>query len=120
MITYKAKYVEVEDTESKIIEFFSKNPKPKDSDVHSFAEKEGIDVHKFEEIIYSLLGAFFGSGLSKNFKGKYNSKQLEMGIKVEMEHTTHKEIAKRIAMDHLAEIPDYYTRLAQMEQEAEY
>jgi hypothetical protein len=41
-----------------------------------------------------------------------------MGIKVEMEHTTDPLIAKRISLDHLSEIPDYYTRLAKMEKEA--
>jgi len=44
--------------------------------------------------------------------------QLSRGIEIEYEHTTHYEIAKRIALDHLAEIPDYYTRLAKMEEEA--
>jgi len=42
-------------------------------------------------------------------------KELKMGIKVEYEHTSNPEIAKRIALDHLAECPDYYTRLAKME-----
>lgn len=44
--------------------------------------------------------------------------QLAMGIKVEMEHTKDKTVAKQIAMDHLTEIPDYYTRLEKMEDEA--
>jgi len=44
-------------------------------------------------------------------------KELEMGLAVEMEHTTNKDIAKKIALDHLAEIKDYYTRLAKMEEE---
>jgi hypothetical protein len=44
--------------------------------------------------------------------------QLMMGIDVEFEHTTHRDIAKKIALDHLAEIPDYYTRLRNMEDEA--
>jgi hypothetical protein len=39
-------------------------------------------------------------------------KQLEMGIKVEMEHTDDKKVAKTIALDHLAEDPKYYTKLA--------
>jgi hypothetical protein len=38
-------------------------------------------------------------------------KQLEQGIKVEMEHTTDKNIAKEIAMDHLWENPMYYSKL---------
>lgn len=45
--------------------------------------------------------------------------QLEKGIKVEMEHTDDPEIAKAIAKDHLVEIPDYYDRLEQMEEQAE-
>jgi hypothetical protein len=44
--------------------------------------------------------------------------QLKMGIKVEMEHTDDPNMAKKIALDHLAEIPDYYTRLKKMEDEA--
>jgi hypothetical protein len=41
--------------------------------------------------------------------------QLEKGQKVEMEHTKDKELAKKIAMDHLYEIPDYYDKLQKME-----
>lgn len=46
-------------------------------------------------------------------------KEIEMGIKVELEHTDSKRMAKEIAMDHLTEIPDYYTRLKKMEKEGE-
>lgn len=46
------------------------------------------------------------------------SKELKMGIKVEMEHTDDPDKAKEIAMDHLMEISDYYTRLEIMENEA--
>ena len=46
-------------------------------------------------------------------------KQLEMGREVEKEHTDDPEVAERIAMDHLVEIPDYYTRLKKMEEEAD-
>lgn len=45
-------------------------------------------------------------------------KELEMGKKVELEHTGDKKLAQDIAMDHLAEIPDYYTRLNKMEEKA--
>jgi hypothetical protein len=44
--------------------------------------------------------------------------QLKMGIAAEMEHTDDPKIAEKIALDHLAEIPDYYTRLEKMEKEA--
>jgi len=39
--------------------------------------------------------------------------QLRMGLKVESEHTKNHELAMEIALDHLLEFPDYYTRLAQ-------
>jgi len=42
-------------------------------------------------------------------------KQLEMGMKVEMEHTDSKEKAHEIAMDHLWEDPSYYSKLKKME-----
>lgn len=50
---------------------------------------------------------------------EFNSKQLEMGKDIETEHTDNEDKAKAIAKDHLVEIPDYYTRLDEMEKEAE-
>lgn len=45
-------------------------------------------------------------------------KQIKMGTDVEMEHVKSRNLAKEIAMDHLVEVPDYYTRLKKMEKEA--
>lgn len=42
-------------------------------------------------------------------------KQLTKGIKIELEHTSDKSVAKEIALDHLAEFPDYYDRLEKAE-----
>lgn len=50
----------------------------------------------------------------KNFEMEFN-KALQKGIKVEMEHTKDKEIAREIAADHLWEDLYYYTKLAKME-----
>ena len=55
-----------------------------------------------------------------------NKKQLERGIRVEMEHAqtikkfmkkgvSVKLVAKHIAKDHLEESPNYYTQLAKIE-----
>ena len=41
-------------------------------------------------------------------------KELKMGIKVEMEHTDDPSKAKIIALQHLAEDPKYYTKLASL------
>lgn len=42
-------------------------------------------------------------------------KQLEMGMKVEHEHTTDNDQAMDIALQHLDEIPDYYSKLKKVE-----
>ena len=41
--------------------------------------------------------------------------QLRKGVKVELEHTTDKNVAREIALDHLSEYPDYYDRLEKVE-----
>jgi len=107
---------------TEILDFFSNNPSPPDSKVHALAEKLGINPHKFEGYIYSILGSILSSGRAKQKKfteKDADRKELATGIKVETEHTGNKAIAKRVALDHLAEFPDYYTRLIKMEKEAE-
>jgi hypothetical protein len=49
-----------------------------------------------------------GEGMDQT---QVDPEQLQMGIKVEMEHTNDQELAKEIAMDHLAEDPQYYAHL---------
>ncbi len=59
---------------------------------------------------------------------EFDPKQLEMGIKVEMEHVTGgpwsksqaRNLARDVAMDHLAEDPVYYTKLATIHREPGY
>lgn len=41
--------------------------------------------------------------------------QLKKGLKVELEHSTDRAKAREIALDHLYELPDYYTKLAKVE-----
>ncbi len=38
-------------------------------------------------------------------------RELKLGIEVEMEHTKSRSLAQEIALDHLAESPNYYSRL---------
>jgi len=57
------------------------------------------------------------------YKNRYTSEdadnsELKVGVGIEMEHTNDATVAKKIALDHLAEIPDYYTRLVKMEKDA--
>lgn len=45
----------------------------------------------------------------------FDPEQLKKGIKVELEHTNSKDMAKEIAKDHLVEDPKYYDHLEEME-----
>jgi len=56
-----------------------------------------------------------GGEADKKSPKDFDKKALEHGTKHEMEHTKDKEIAQEIAMDHLVEDPDYYTKLKEVE-----
>lgn len=45
----------------------------------------------------------------------FDPKQIAKGVKVEMEHTNDKDLAREIAMDHLTEDPKYYDKLETIE-----
>jgi len=45
----------------------------------------------------------------------FMKKQMNIGSKIEMEHTSSKNVARRIASDHLKESPYYYVELQKME-----
>lgn len=61
---------------------------------------------------------------------KYDLEEFRMGLRVELEHGKHDPqtnvtddddvMTGKIALAHLKEIPDYYTRLDKMEKEAEH
>ena len=112
-----------QDLEERVIDFLDAYPNPSDKIVHDFAEEIGVEVDKIEEEIYKLATKFvrFWKGgkwntVSDDFK--YDEEQLKMGIEVEMEHTPDPEVARKISLDHLVEIENYYTLLAEMEKNA--
>lgn len=110
--------VDVDNVTLEIIKLFQQKEKLVDADIHELSDKLKINTHKFETIIYGLLQSFFAHGRAMD-KGEFDvdPKELAMGMKVEKEHTTSDIMAYRIAMDHLAELPDYYTKLSKMENE---
>lgn len=101
------------ETQNKLIDFFLRNPNPPDEKVHAFADKLGIEPDDLEGMIYGILSDIIN--FPKIKESEVAQKELKMGIKVEMEHTSFPAIAKRIALAHLEELPDYYTRLKKME-----
>jgi len=85
-----------------------------DETFHAWAKRQGWDEHRAEEAAYRMLASFLGGGLArkKGFTEKdADPKELRLGVKVEMEHTNSRWIAKRIALDHLAENPRYYSEV---------
>jgi hypothetical protein len=58
-----------------------------------------------------------GGKADKKKPSDFDSKELKKGQKVEREHTSDKDVAKEIAMDHLEEFPKYYEALDKMEKE---
>lgn len=71
---------------------------------------------------------WIGSQLGMDWQ-KYSIEQFRMGLEVELEHGLINPVTNvtgddltmtaKIALAHLNEIPDYYTRLKKMEDEAE-
>jgi len=114
----------VDDMMGKVADFLHENPKPSDDDFHEWAEKAGVDKHEAEAAAYrlaTLFVEFWKDGLAnkEGFKEEdADPEELKMGIEIEYEHTPNPKVSKRIALDHLAEISDYYTRLKKMEEEA--
>ena len=89
------------------------------SDVAKFAKENEIDYVVVMNTAIELLRGFVGFGKSVEVKDlEVDKDQLEMGVKIEHEHTNSDFFARKIAMDHLAEIPDYYSRLVEMEKQA--
>lgn len=70
---------------------------------------------KLADIIFNKLtmkeGHLPGGKGEKLNPADVDPRELEMGMKHELEHTSDPNIAKEIALDHLAEDPHYYSRL---------
>jgi len=88
-------------------------PMPDDADA---PEIDIEDVSAAKEATGDQLG---GGLADESLPNQFDPEQIAMGVKVEMEHTDNPLLAIEIAMDHLTEFPDYYTRLDKMEKEAE-
>jgi len=56
-----------------------------------------------------------GGAGDKKPDSDFDSQQLDIAIKHEMEHTKNRKIAKEIAKDHLSEDPNYYKKLKKIE-----
>jgi hypothetical protein len=110
------------------------DPKTEESTIRTYS-KELVDIAKelypknndypFIDINEQKIKGGKGDKMSiKKIAKKFDvdisaiKKELKLGKEVETEHTKNTEMAKDIAMDHLSEIPDYYTMLKKFEKRA--
>jgi len=109
-----------------VLNMFSNKEKcPCENEIKALAAAHEMDYELIEEIAFRLLYSIMSFGASnengntsRDIEMSCDKEQLDHGIEVEYEHTNNYYIAKKIALDHLAEIPDYYTRLDRMERAA--
>jgi len=101
-----------------VIDFFAQNPTPSDQDFEGFAASAGLDVKQAEAIAYVLAGKYVmllrGGASSGQVPEGMDPNELDAGVEIEYEHTADSATAKKIAIDHLTEDPQYYTHLQQM------
>ena len=92
-------------------QYFHLNPEIK---AEELAQSMGITHDEADALVYGVMSSFLCQGKSRKTHVRFNARQLERGIKVEMEHTTCPMIAEKIAKDHLTEQENYYDHLDAM------
>lgn len=107
------------------------NPSAEEAKVaKSMLSKRGPQLPLVDKILEEIMGDKPGcdtkepktlESIAKKHKVSLESlrSQLKKGIKIEKEHTTDRGEAEIIALHHLDEMPDYYTRLIKMEKESD-
>ena len=99
--------------------FFRENPSASRQDLLALDKALGVSKEEIENLEFELCKALC-SRIGKHVNHgdeKVDETELEKGIQHEMEHTNDQYIARLIVLDHLYEIPDYYTQLAKIDKD---
>jgi hypothetical protein len=107
-----------EDARKKIRDYVRSKKGLSDKKFHEHSKRLGVKNDKAEEVAYEEARALHGGKAEEKGAKKPSPQQMAMGQKVEAEHSHDPKVRREIASDHLAEIPDYYSRLKRMEAEA--
>jgi len=98
-------------SEEQVIKFIDKHPRPTDDEFHAWAEGNGFNKHKAEQVTYGILSNLINKGRSK---GKAPAgiapKDVKEGVKIEAEHTPNKLLQRKITDDHNTELKKYYDK----------
>ena len=70
-----------------------------------------VSYREFYEHLTEDVDSLVGGAGDVTAPSNVNTKELSIGVQVEMEHTNDEKIATEIAMDHLTEDPQYYSKL---------
>ena len=70
-----------------------------------------VSYREFYEHLTEDVESLIGGAGDVTAPSNINTKELSIGVQVEMEHTNDEKIATEIAMDHLTEDPQYYSKL---------
>jgi DNA-directed RNA polymerase subunit RPC12/RpoP len=114
-----------EKIEAALLAFLVDNPNPTDEAMHAWAQGAGYDVPKVESMAYEMatLWARLAAGPGgKVDPASVDQDALAQGILNEYEHTVGETpedriVAQTIALPHIAENPDYYEEIDEMENE---
>lgn len=98
----------------KIIKRFNEDKRVTLKELEQFAKKNQVSVETLYMMIFDILNEFL---YRRKEKSNIDDNELKKGIKHELEHTTNKELAKIIAIDHLKQIPNYYTLLSKFDKD---
>lgn len=98
----------------RLIDRFNKDSNVTLDELKDIASDNGKSFDEIVEAICDIMQEFLYRRKSTR-EITVDSKQLEMGIKHEMEHTKDKKIAEIIARDHLVHVPNYYTLLKEID-----
>lgn len=106
-----------------IIDFFYKNPNADKYQLRQWAEEndisEDLDAEQLAfEIIKEYILFIKGGLWNESGMPPVDEEELSMGVQLEYKHTKNVADAKRIALNNLTEIKDYYTRLIEMKKQA--
>lgn len=92
----------------KIIKRFNTDKEVTLKELEKFAKENEMSLEDLYKEIFKIFNQF----LYRRYEDiNVNPKELSKGIEHEKEHTKDEEIAKIIALDHLKQIPNYYTLL---------
>ena len=105
-----------------VMEFLKNNPFPTFDQLESYCQQGGLDIATMMTSVLALAtlmvqflsqGKLVESGMTYD---QLDQQQLQAGEQVEAEHCSIPQLQRKIAGDHLAEHPEYYTYIEQAEQ----